>query len=140
MRAMVLALALVACSGPALESAPAEPWRAFEPVRRINAVKRLMIDGYTIEEIQAQFLQYTDLVEGIDESLTELFARLETELAGAREATASRGRGLGKDVADARRFAEDLMRRLEDIARRATAPRADRIRRSGAAGSAEDLL
>ncbi|MEP6866184.1 MAG: hypothetical protein ABJE66_36525, partial [Deltaproteobacteria bacterium] len=34
-------------------------------IRRINAVKQLMIDGYTIEEIQGQFLLYTDLVEGV---------------------------------------------------------------------------
>ena len=108
-------------------------------VRRINAVKRLMTDGYTIEEIQGQFLQDTDLVEGIDEALTELFARLEAELAGTSEGAQGR-RGLGKDVADARRAAEELMRRLEDVARRASAPRADRMRRSGAAGSAEDLL
>jgi DNA-binding transcriptional MerR regulator len=109
-------------------------------VRRINAVKRLMTDGLTIEEIQAQHLQYTDLVEGIDEALTELFARLETELAESAEGTAGTRRGLSKDVAEARRAADELMRRLEDVARRATAPRADRIRRSGAAGSAEDLL
>ena len=42
-------------------------------VRRINAVKQLMIDGYTIEEIQGQFLLYTDLVEGVAENLTELW-------------------------------------------------------------------
>ncbi len=108
-------------------------------VRRINSVKRLMGDGYTIEEIQGQFLQYTDLVEGLDEGMTELFARLGAELDGSRFDAQTR-RTLGKDVAEARRAGEELMRRLEDIARRAAAPRADRIRRSGAAGSAEDLL
>src|SRR5689334_22089406 len=45
-------------------------------VRRINAVKQLMVDGYTIEEIQGQFLLYTDLVEGVAEHLTELWSRL----------------------------------------------------------------
>ena len=45
-------------------------------VRRINAVKQLMVDGYTIEEIQGQFLLYTDLVEGVAEHLAELWTRL----------------------------------------------------------------
>ena len=53
-------------------------------VRRINAVKQLMVDGYTIEEIQGQFLLYTDLVEGVAEHLTELWARLDDDIAAAR--------------------------------------------------------
>ena len=108
-------------------------------VRRINAVKRLMADGYTIEEIQGQFLLYTDLVESIGEALTELLGRLDAELASGRIDAPLR-RTLGRDVAEARRAGDELMRRLDDVARRAAAPRADRIRRSGAAGSAEDLL
>jgi len=35
-----------------------------------------MVDGYTIEEIQGQFLLYTDLVEGVAEHLAELWSRL----------------------------------------------------------------
>jgi hypothetical protein len=35
-------------------------------VRRIDHVKRLMGEGYTIEQIQAQFLQFTDLVENVE--------------------------------------------------------------------------
>ncbi|MEO7734464.1 MAG: MerR family transcriptional regulator, partial [Kofleriaceae bacterium] len=45
-------------------------------VRRINTVKSLMADGYTIEEIQGEFLHYTDLVEGVAENLAELWTRL----------------------------------------------------------------
>jgi hypothetical protein len=48
-------------------------------VRRINTVKQLMIDGYTIEQIQGQFLLYTDLVEGIGEHLAELWHRLDLD-------------------------------------------------------------
>src|SRR5207249_1990291 len=48
-------------------------------VRRINSVKQLMADGYTIEEIQAQFLHYTDLIEGIAEHLAELWRRFERD-------------------------------------------------------------
>jgi hypothetical protein len=108
-------------------------------VRRINAVKQLMLDGYTIEEIQGQFLQYTDLVEGLAEGLSQMFHRLEHDVASPRVDAADR-RVLTKDAAEARRAGDELMRRLEELVRRVAAPRTDRIRRSGAAGSAEDLL
>ena len=108
-------------------------------VRRINSVKQLMNQGYTIEEIQAQFLQHTDLVEGIDESVTELLGKLEAELVDNQHEGSTR-RTASKELAEARRLAEELMQRLGEMVRRASAPRTERIRRSGAAGSAEDLL
>jgi hypothetical protein len=107
-------------------------------VRRINAVKQLMTDGYTIEEIQADFLQFTDLVENLAEGFAELLGRLDRD-AETRLDAASR-KALAKDLAEARRAADEVMRRLEDLARKVAAPAADRIRRTGAAGSAEDLL
>ena len=48
-------------------------------VRRINQVKQLMLDGYTIEQIQGQLLLYTDLIEGIGENLAELWLRFDRE-------------------------------------------------------------
>lgn len=107
-------------------------------VRRINAVKQLMNDGHTIEEIQAEFLQFTDLVENLQEALAGLLGRLERD-AEARLDPASR-KAVVRDLADARRLADDLTRRLDDVVRKVAAPAADRIRRTGAAGSAEDLL
>ncbi len=106
-------------------------------IRRINAVKQLMNDGHTIEEIQADFLQYTDLVENLAESLAALFARMEGDLGGV---DAAARKPLVADLADAKHGAGKLMRLLESLARRVAAPATDRIRRSGAAGSAEDLL
>src|SRR4029079_14750531 len=50
-------------------------------IRRINTVKQLMAAGHTIEEIQGQFLLYTDLAEGVAEHLTELVAKLGADLA-----------------------------------------------------------
>ena len=105
-------------------------------VRRINAVKQLMNDGHTIEEIQADFLQYTDLVENLAEGFAELFTRLARD----SEGDAAAKKTLARELAEARRIADDLMRRLEDLARKVAAPATDRIRRTGAAGSAEDLL
>jgi hypothetical protein len=106
-------------------------------VRRINAVKQLMVDGYTIEEIQGQFLLYTDLVEGVAEHLAELWSRL------ARDATRldpALRRELEQKLADARRDGDRLVERLGELTRRFAAPRTDSLRLAGAAGGAEDLL
>jgi len=98
-------------------------------VRRINQVKQLMLDGYTIEQIQGQLLLYTDLIEGISDQLTSLWARFDRE-----------PHKLQKEVADVRRAGERLVEQLEALARRITAPRTDSLRLAGAAGGAEDLL
>lgn len=99
-------------------------------IRRINAVKQLMLDGYTIEQIQGQFLLYTDLIEGVAEHLAELWTRLE------REAS----KDLAKDITEARREGDRLVEKLGELARRIAAPRTDTLRLAGAAGGAEDLL
>jgi DNA-binding transcriptional MerR regulator len=106
-------------------------------VRRINAVKQLMIDGFTIEEIRGQFLPYTDLVETVAESLHELQERLARDVA---RLDAQEIRTLTKQMAEVWRDGDRLVQRLEDIARRIAAPRIDTQRLAGAAGGAEDLL
>lgn len=106
-------------------------------VRRINAVKQLMVDGYTIEEIQGQILLYTDLIEGVAEHLHELRLRLDRDL-GRLDIHAQRE--LHKDMASMWREGDALVARLTEIARRIAAPRTDTLRLAGAAGGAEDLL
>jgi hypothetical protein len=106
-------------------------------VRRINNVKQLMADGYTIEEIQGQFLLYTDLVEGVGEHLAELWTRLEGDVARLEPATR---RELERELADAHRDGDRLVARLNELTRRVAAPRTDSLRLAGAAGGAEDLL
>jgi DNA-binding transcriptional MerR regulator len=108
-------------------------------VRRINEVKRLMGEGYTIEEIQEQFLLFTDLVENVDEAVTELLARLDEGVASERLDPQAR-RAVAKELGDVRRTAGDLVERLGALARKVAAPRSALLRKSGAAGAAEDLL
>jgi uncharacterized coiled-coil protein SlyX len=106
-------------------------------VRRINAVKQLMVDGYTIEEIQGQFLLYTDLVEGVAEHLTELWSRLAGD---AGKLDPAIRRELEQQLAETRREGDRLVDKLGQLTRRFAAPRTDRLRLAGAAGGAEDLL
>ena len=108
-------------------------------VRRINAIKRLMADGYTIEEIQDQFLRHTDLIETLEENLGELLARFETELHGPRFDNKAR-RDLKRELSEAKKTADDLLKRIDGLSRRIVAPDDQRYRSTGAAGSAEDLL
>jgi DNA-binding transcriptional MerR regulator len=108
-------------------------------VRRINEVKRLMGEGYTIEEIQEQFLLFTDLVENVDEAVTELLARLDEGVASERLDPQAR-RAVAKELGEVRRAAGDVVERLGALAQRVAAPRSALLRKSGAAGAAEDLL
>jgi len=106
-------------------------------IRRINDVKQLMADGYTIEQIQEQFLLYTDLVEGVAENLTELWSRLDADVAKVDPA---HRKDLERELGDARRDGDRLVKQLDAITRRVAAPRTDTLRLAGAAGGAEDLL
>jgi len=106
-------------------------------VRRINAVKQHMLDGYTIEEIQGQFLLYTDLIEGVAENLAELWLRFDKD---HEQLEVHARRELHKEMADCRRAGDSLVERLGELARKIAAPRTDNLRLAGAAGGAEDLL
>ena len=83
-------------------------------VRRINAVKQLMLDGYTIEEIQGQFLAYTDLIEGIAENLGELMNRLDRD---HEQLEVPARRELHKEMAECRRAGDELVERLSEVTR-----------------------
>lgn len=106
-------------------------------VRRINAVKQWMADGFTIEQIQGQFLLYTDLVEGIAEGLSELGERLSADLEAPQHA--AQRKQLARELGELRTDSDRLVERAHDLARRVATPTTPGTS-SGAAGSAEELL
>ncbi len=57
-------------------------------VRRINLIKKLMAERYTLEEIQARFLTFKDDIETLDEATSKLLesfeARVHDQPAGPR--------------------------------------------------------
>lgn len=108
-------------------------------VRRVNEIKRLMADGYTIEEIQSQFLRFTDTLENLDEGFNELFEGFRDELAQPRFDKQAR-RDIARELEETRNAADDLLARLDGLSQRVTATQNDQYRNTGAAGSAEDLL
>ncbi len=107
-------------------------------VRRINTIKRLMAERYTIEEIQARFLTFKDNIETLDEALGELMQRFD-EAVGGREPSPLRDR-LRKELDAVRKAADTLMvgvHRIEKLLNAAS----DRTRpRGGGAASPTELL
>ena len=108
-------------------------------VRRINLIKELMLDGYTIEEIQSQFLQFTDVVERLDEGVAEAFELFEADLESPRFEKKAR-KSIQKDLIEAKKCADELLQRMNDLSQRLSQSHEDKFRSTGAAGSAEDLL
>jgi len=106
-------------------------------IRRINTVKQLMSDGHTIEEIQGQFLLYTDLAEGVEEHLTELLGRLAVDI---KKSDLPNKAQLERELESARKDGDRVVEKLSELTRKVAAPRTDRLRLAGAAGGAEDLL
>lgn len=109
-------------------------------VRRINLIKRLMAQNYTIEEIQAQYLRYADEIDGVERSLNAIFGWFEEDLrARADELDAPAKKALRKDIDDARKARTELVGLIESIERRLAKPK-ERPPGAGAPEGFEDLL
>jgi DNA-binding transcriptional MerR regulator len=108
-------------------------------IGRVNAIKRLMDEGFTIEEIQGGYFRYTDLIEELSEKVDDLFAQLDEDLTGADFDTKAR-RNTTRDIAEARKTADDLLRRVGELSERLSGSPTPDLGPAGAAGSAEDLL
>ena len=112
-------------------------------MRRVNAIKRMMGDGHTIEEIQRSFLRFKDEIEQVERGLKELFNGFDRELRRP-EFDAGRKKTLSRQLAEAQKAADDLVGRIEGLERQIVTPleRAARARAfsSGVSGGAGDLL
>jgi DNA-binding transcriptional MerR regulator len=84
-------------------------------VRRIETIRRLMAQGYTIEEIQKEFLFIRGDIEELSRSLKRVYGALD-------RVTSTRG---GDELArrkcdEAKRLGELLLRTLDEIEQRAS--------------------
>jgi hypothetical protein len=107
-------------------------------VRRINAIKRLMAENYTIEAIQQQFLRFRDEIEALERGIGTVLGGFEDAIRAPHFDTQAK-KDLKREIGEARKTADDLLRRMELIERRVSEPR-ERPRGGGAPGGAEDLL
>lgn len=108
-------------------------------VQRINLIKSLMNDGYTIEQIQSQFLKFTDVMEKLEEGLQLVFELFQDDAQSPRFDSKAR-KSLRREIADAEKCADELTTRINEISERLLQSHEDSYRSTGAAGSAEDLL
>ncbi len=121
--------------GKNLGSRGVYPTRA---VRRINTIKRLMAERYTIEEIQSRFLTFKDNIETLDEALSELLKLFEQKV-GEQPPNRLRTR-LGGELSSVRDTAEKLLEgvlRLEKLL--VSSAQTSRPRGGGAASPTELL-
>lgn len=112
-------------------------------VRRINAIKQMMAANYTIEDIQRSFLRFTDEIEVLQRSVSQLLAGFELELKRGAFAGEQR-RNLEREIRAVHKLGEELVGRIESLERQLVSPleRAARERAFGAGtkGGAEELL
>ncbi len=108
-------------------------------IRRINLIKSLMQSGYTIDEIQSQFLQFADVIEGVEEGIREAFLLFESDVASPRFDNKAR-KSIEREIADAEKCAEELLGRIDGLSKKLSRSHGERYQSSSAAGSAEDLL
>ena len=107
-------------------------------VRRINTLKRLMAENFTIEEIQNQFLRFCEEMDTLERGLDATFAAF-AEAARSPLLEAQARRDIGREITAAKQVADDLLERLRQLERRLSEPH-ERPAGKGAPGGAEDLL
>lgn len=112
-------------------------------VRRINVIKQMMAAHYTIEDIQRSFLRFTDEIEVLQRSITQLLDGFEQELS-AGKFTTERKRAIGREITALRKLTSDLVAQVESLERQLVSPleRAARERAfgTGAKSGVDELL
>lgn len=107
-------------------------------VRRINTIKRLMAERYTVEEIQQKFLAFKDSIETLDEVLAELLRLFHEKIEA--EPPSERREQLETELASIRDMAGRL---LEEVSRLEKLMISTQVRtrpRGGGAASPTELL
>jgi hypothetical protein len=108
-------------------------------IRRVNAVKGMMADNLTIEEIQRSFVRFKDDIDTVEGDLRNLLAGFEREARGAGGSSPERSRELEKEILEAKRAVGELVRRIASLERR-IAERDERpTPRTNAVGGGSDL-
>jgi hypothetical protein len=85
-------------------------------VRRVNAVKGMMAEDRTIEEIQRSFARFKDDIESVSKDLRELITSFERE-AKAPTVDVDGRRELEREITEAKRAAGELVRRISSLER-----------------------
>src|SRR5687768_7854638 len=107
-------------------------------VRRINTIKKLMAERYTIEEIQAKFLSFKDSIETLDEALEDLRSQSESRL--ENEARSPRREQLYDELRSIKAAADELLSGVHRLEKLLISGSAAVRPRGGGAASPTELL
>ena len=107
-------------------------------VRRINTIKRLMAEQYTIEEIKERFFAFKDHIETVEEALGELLRRFEERIAD--EPSPETRRRLERELDVVREHARELMERAVRLEKLLLSTGRQPRPRGGGAASPTELL
>ena len=109
----------------------------IKSVRRINTIKKLMAERYTLEEIQAKFLTFKDGIEGLDESLEDLLGLFESKI--ELQSSSDRKDRLLKELESIKSVAGQLMEAVQRLEKLLLASGGRRPRGGGVASPTELL-
>jgi DNA-binding transcriptional MerR regulator len=107
-------------------------------IRRVNAVKGMMAEDRTIEEIQKSFARFNDNIDTVEKDLRDLITSIEREAKGP-SLDADGRRELEREITDAKRAAGELVRRISSLERRISNRAAEDAAGGTAVGSGHDL-
>jgi DNA-binding transcriptional MerR regulator len=107
-------------------------------IRRVNAVKGMMAEDRTIEEIQKSFAHFNDDIDTVEKDLRDLISGIEREAKGP-SLDADGRRELERDIIEAKRAAGELVRRISSLERRISNRAAEGPAGGTAVGSGHDL-
>ena len=108
-------------------------------IRRVNAVKGMMADNRTIEEIQRSFVRFKDDIDGVEKDLRDLLSGFEREAKGPDSQDPDRRRELEREIVEAKRAAGELVRRIANLERRLSEREEPATSLSTAVGGVNDL-
>jgi len=82
-----------------------------DAVRRINAIKMMMAQGHTIEEIRRSFVFFKNQLDQVERDLTHVFDGLESELV-ERTFPSPQKRQMAESLSELKLRAEELVRQV----------------------------
>ena len=90
-------------------------------VRQILRIKAMMAQNYTIEQIRREFLFVRADLQLLEQTLTQIFAKLERVLKDKKGVSIPQA--MTRSITDARSLSRELLSRLRTIESRLTTPR-----------------
>ena len=93
-----------------------------DSVRRINAIKKMMAQGHTLEEIRRSFVFFKNQIDQVERELAEVFQGFESELSG-RGFGDRHKRALASELSQLRQKADSLVRAVSRFGSTVTARR-----------------